>query len=1009
MNYLLILPFFSLLLLFSCQQQSRIDFNTLSEEQQHLPENALASMIVREGLQVELFASEPMISNPTNMDIDAKGRVWMIEGQNYRNQYNPDNPYRQTGDRILILEDTNGDGKADTKKVFYEGENINSALGISVLGNKVYVSHSPEVLVFTDENGDDVADKHEVLFSNLSGDQHDHGVHAITFGADGRLYFNMGNEGKQLADKSGKPILDRLGRPINTTDGVYRQGLALRCEMDGSQMEVLGHNFRNPFELAVDSYGNLWQSDNDDDGNRATRINYVMQYGNYGFTDEITGAGWRTRRIGMHDSIPLRHWHLNDPGVVPNLLQTGSGSPTGMVVYEGNLLPAIFHNQMIHCEPGHQVVRSYLREAAGAGYTATIENILQSQDKWFRPSDICVAPDGSIFISDWYDPGVGGHKMGDAARGRIYRIAPNTKKYEVPKFDLSTPENAVKALQSPNLATRYLAWNMLRDTGKNATPALLELYQNGNTPLKARAFWLLARLSTEYIKSALKAEDVNLQLAAIRAAQYFDEPNLLTYLTPLAEHPNPLVRKEVLLALRYQDSQAAAELWADLAAQYDGKDRWYLEALGIAADLHPDLYFKTWQAQVKDQWKAPANLDIVWRMRTPATVPLLAEALENEGLSEQEMKRLIRAFHFQPKVSKDAHLAPLLAGNHPKQNSLNGYILGCLSPSYYLQSPLARATVERILPTIVGTPAWLDAVKSMKLNNQNPQLVDMILKNEDNNLRREAATILLTNSSLKTLQAIFGKLSPKEQNTFLPFIGQVESPTSTIFLENVIQQTSLPVLLRQTAATSIANTWEGQFTLAKMLDEGKIDKMLEIAVALKLASCWAPEVRASGLKVLQTAKSKDGIELPPVSELVNQTGNSTTGRYVFKTYCESCHQVQGEGIEFGPNLSEIGSKLAKRALYEAILYPSAGINFGYEGYLIKTKDGKLYNGYITSQTETELTLRMMGGLLQTIPLQEIASKEALEQSLMTANLQMAMSEQEIVDLVEYLGTLKQPL
>src|SRR5690606_36427243 len=127
--------------------------------------------------------------------------------------------------------------------------------------------------------------------------------------------------------------------------------------------------------------------------NRGVRINYVMDYGNYGYTDEISGAGWSTRRINIEDSIPLRHWHLNDPGVVPNLLQTGSGSPTGIVVYEGTLLPERFQNQMIHCEPGHNVVRAYPVKRDGAGYSATIENILKGEDdQWFRPSDVCVAP-----------------------------------------------------------------------------------------------------------------------------------------------------------------------------------------------------------------------------------------------------------------------------------------------------------------------------------------------------------------------------------------------------------------------------------------------------------------------------------------------------------------------------------------------------------------------------------------------------------------------------------------
>lgn len=128
-------------------------------------------------------------------------------------------------------------------------------------------------------------------------------------------------------------------------------------------------------------------------------------------------------RAGWSDSIPLRHWHLNDPGVVPNLLQTGSGSPTGMIVYEGNLLPDLYKNQLIHTEPGHNVVRSYIVKNEGAGYKAHIENMVESQDDWFRPDDVTAAPDGSLFISDWYDGGVGAHKAEDVERGRIYHLS----------------------------------------------------------------------------------------------------------------------------------------------------------------------------------------------------------------------------------------------------------------------------------------------------------------------------------------------------------------------------------------------------------------------------------------------------------------------------------------------------------------------------------------------------------------------------------------------------------
>ncbi|NJM24678.1 MAG: hypothetical protein HC859_03305, partial [Bacteroidia bacterium] len=146
------------------------------EKSEHSPSTSLADLKAHEGLTVTLFASEPMFSNPTNIDVDARGRVWVCEAYNYRNELNPKNPVKEAGDRIMILEDTDGDGVADKSKVFYQGTDVNAALGICVLGNKVIVSCSPNVFVFTDDNGDDVPDKKEVLYQGIQGIQHDHGM-----------------------------------------------------------------------------------------------------------------------------------------------------------------------------------------------------------------------------------------------------------------------------------------------------------------------------------------------------------------------------------------------------------------------------------------------------------------------------------------------------------------------------------------------------------------------------------------------------------------------------------------------------------------------------------------------------------------------------------------------------------------------------------------------------------------------------------------------------------------
>ena len=252
---------------------------------------------------------------------------------------------------------------------------------------------------------------------------------------------------------------------------------SFRCDPDGSNVETLGWNFRNNWEAAVDSFGSIWQSDNDDDGNRGVRINFVMEYGNYGYRDEFTGKGWRDKRSNIEKEIPDRHWHLNDPGVVPNLILTGAGSPTGIIIYEGNLFPNLI-NQVIHCDAGPNVCRAYPRKNNGAGYDADMMPILsRGKDRWYRPSDVAVGPDGSLFIADWYDPGVGGHGMRDLDRGRIFRVVPEGHNgYKFAKRDFKSLDGAISGLLSSDLESRYLGWNALHEMGVDKThDALMKL------------------------------------------------------------------------------------------------------------------------------------------------------------------------------------------------------------------------------------------------------------------------------------------------------------------------------------------------------------------------------------------------------------------------------------------------------------------------------------------------------------------------------------------------------
>ena len=623
------------------------------------PEKAVANLDIGDGLETTLFASEPMMLSPSSIDIDHLGRVWVCEVVNYRGHRNK----RPEGDRILVLEDTSGDGKADKSTVFYQGREIDSVHGVCVLGNKVIISAGDNVWIMTDEDGDLKADKKVALFTKIGGAQHDHGIHAFSFGPDGKLYFNFGNASRQLADADGKIITDKAGNEVKASRQPYQQGMAFRCDMDGSNVETLGWNFRNNWELCVDSFGTVWQSDNDDDGNKAVRINFVMEFGNYGFRDEFTGKGWRDKRTNIEKEVPLRHWHLNDPGVVPNLLQTGQGSPTGIIVYEGSMLPARFQNQVIHCDAGPNVTRAYPVKTDGAGYSAEMVNILYgARDKWFRPSDVCVAPDGSLFVADWYDPGVGGHGMRDLDGGRIFRVATPGSKYSVPKIDLSTADGAAKALTNPNGEVRYLAWNALHEMGAKAVPALEALWKGDNSRHRARALWVLGKMEGKgqsVVNAALADADPDIRITGIRLARQL-ELDLIEAVTKVVRDKSPAVRREASIALRFDGSEKANALWAELAIQHDGTDRWYLEALGIGSDLHADGRFGAWLAKAGKKWNSEGGRDIVWRVRSKQAPAYLARIIKDKSLEDHASPRYMRSFDFHNGDEKNKALESLL-------------------------------------------------------------------------------------------------------------------------------------------------------------------------------------------------------------------------------------------------------------------------------------------------------------------------------------------------------------
>jgi putative membrane-bound dehydrogenase-like protein len=985
----------------------------------HDPANAVANLEVHPELQATLFASEPKITNPTNLDIDHRGRVWICDVKNYRGN----NGSRPEGDRILILEDTDGDGVADTVKTFYQGRDVDSAMGICVLGDKVIVSCSPNVLVFTFDQNDKVLKK-EVLFTKTGQPQHDHSAHSFVFGPDGRLYWNVGNTGHAVHDKNGKPVIDLAGNVVNDRGKPYRNGMVFRCDMDGSNFEVLGHNFRNNYEVAVDSFGTLWQSDNDDDGNRGCRINYVMEYGNFGYVDEIIGAGWQTKRTNMETEIPLRHWHQNDPGVVPNLLQTGAGSPAGICVYEGNLLPEVFRNHIIHCDPGPSVVRAYPVVPDGAGYKVTqVVNILDGNKKnnWFRPADVCVAPDGSIFVTDWYDPGVGGHGQRDLDRGRIFRVAPPKAKYMVPKVDFATFDGCAEALKSPNLATRYIAWTKLHEEGEKAEPALLKLYESKVPHERARALWLLGRIDgkrVHYVLKGLADPNPDLRIVGIRLARQlgFDAVDLVRQSInqqPLFNDKSAGVRRECAIVLRGQKSPEAAGLWAHLADFHDGADRWYLEALGVGAEKNWDRCLESYlqQGPSRSLLSKPTR-DIVWRSRGDKTPTLLATAISFPQVPTDELPRLFRAFDFQKDTDlKTQALVKLAFGTYAdpeRAKFIATEAISRLKNFDLTKNPVHAAALDKLLDGNRGTPLFVETVGRFNVSKRYREVLALAQKSPTEQIAVDAMRVLLD----KDQSELIGKGLSAEKDVAIATAQALASAgheKANPLLLPIVEDAKQDLELRRQATRALARTKSGATRLIQLAQEKKLSEDLKFAAGGAISTLPWSDIRQKAFGLFPFAANKANLPILAITDLAKSKGNAANGKNVFAKQgtCAKCHVVNGEGKDVGPDLSEIGKKLSREALYESILYPSASISHNYETYVVETKGGTVVSGLLVSKTPTEITLKDNEALLRTFKTADVESFTRSPISLMPADLHQAMTTQELVDLVEYLQTLRQ--
>ncbi|MEL6108878.1 MAG: HEAT repeat domain-containing protein, partial [Planctomycetota bacterium] len=247
-----------------------------------------------------------------------------------------------------------------------------------------------------------------------------------------------------------------------------------------------------------------------------------------------------------------------------------------------------------------------------------------------------------------HDPGVGGHRQGDSDRGRLFRIAPPGHRYEAPEFDFSTAAGASAALRNPNLAVRYRAWQSLHKMGVDAEKELLTLYSDDNPRIRARALWLLGKIEGKgkhYVELALQDPHSDIRVTAIRLAKQLTmTPS--KWLADAVHDESHAVRRELAVAIRFDKSPEMPGIWAQLATTYNGRDRWFLEALGIGSDVRPDECFDAYLRMVSGRWDTQAGRDLVWRVRAAKAADAMVSLIANPSLPLSETDRYFRSLEF---------------------------------------------------------------------------------------------------------------------------------------------------------------------------------------------------------------------------------------------------------------------------------------------------------------------------------------------------------------------------